>query len=72
MQGLCRYPEWCQGYAGTLQVPRLVPKVCRYSAGTPTGARGLQKLVASPFFGASFGFVNRNEVKALSLLIPHS
>ena len=57
MQVPGRYPHWCQGHAGTRQVPPLVSGACRYPqvpppqqcqrhVGTrqvpPTGVRGMQ------------------------------
>jgi len=48
MQVLCRYPDQCQGYAGTLQVCGPVSGVCRYSAGTLTSVRGMQVLRRYP------------------------
>ena len=42
LQVLRRYPDQYQWFAGTLQVPRPVSEISRYSAGTPTSTRSLQ------------------------------
>ena len=39
---IASYPDQCQGYAGTLQVPWPVPGVCGYPAGVLASARGMR------------------------------
>jgi len=61
MQGVCRYPDRCQGYTCTLQVSRQVSGVYRYPAGIQTGVRSrrskirLRSLQLSAFQDASLG-----------------
>jgi len=43
MQVPCRYPDQCQGYAGTLQVSSPVSEVCRYPVGILTSVMGIQR-----------------------------